>query len=140
MAEDLQEPGQPSRLGRLSTYDRPWVGRVGLGLGLMLWLLVTSAAFGAGLPNGLTVLILGGVIIFGEVWIERTGRRGSTFASAWHLSMRFAMGVVLVLLAVMRTDGWGTALLVVFGAWLIIPAIVLGGLLLRDVRETRSQL
>jgi hypothetical protein len=101
----------------------------------MLWLFITAVAFGAGLPNGLTVLIIGGVIIVGEVWIERSGRRGSTFASAWHLSVRFAMGLVLVVLAVVRSDGWGAALLIVFGAWLIVPAVLLGVLLLRDVRE-----
>ena len=45
---------------RLAKYERPWVGRVGLGLGLKLWLFVTAVAFGAGLANGLVLLIMGG--------------------------------------------------------------------------------
>lgn len=60
MAENVRASGRESALRRLAKYERPWVGRVGLGLGLKLWLFVTAVAFGAGLANGLVLLIMGG--------------------------------------------------------------------------------
>ena len=134
MAEELQDSGRENRLARLASYERPWVGRVGLALGLMVWLFVSAVAFGAGLANGLTILIMGGAFIFGEVWIERSGRRDSTLASVWRVSLRLAIGVALIVIAVVSSDGWGTALLMLFGAWLILPALLLGVLLLREAR------
>jgi len=75
-------------------------------------------------------------LIFGEVWIERgSGERHATMASVWRLSLRVAMGVTLVVLALVNADGSGAALLILFGAWLILAGLVLGAVLLRETRE-----
>ena len=124
-----------NRLVRFAEYERPWVGRTGLALGLMLWLFVSAVAFGVGLANGLAVLILGGALIFGEVWIERSGERHATFATVWHLSWRIALGVALVVLAIVSSSGWGAALLIFFGAWLLVPALLVATLLWRERRD-----
>ena len=78
VTDETTRSDRGNRLVRFAEYERPWVGRAGLALGVMLWLFVTAVAFGVGLANGLTILILGGTLIFGEVWIERSGERHPT--------------------------------------------------------------
>jgi hypothetical protein len=86
LADELPQSGRKNLLRQLAEHKRPWVGRVGLALGLVLWLFVTAVAFGAGVANGLAILIMGGAFILGEVWIERSGGRHPTLAVAWRLS------------------------------------------------------
>ena len=123
-----------NRLVRFAEYERPWVGRAGLALWLTLWLFVTAAAFGVGLANGLTILILGGTFIFGEVWLERSGERHPTFATVWRLSVRVALAAALVVLAIVNSDGWGAALLIFFAAWLVLPRLLLATIWWRQRR------
>jgi predicted MFS family arabinose efflux permease len=101
----------------------------------MLWLFVSAVAFGVGLANGLAILIIGGALIFGEVWIERSGERHATFATVWRLSWRIALGAALVVIAIVSSDGWGAALLIFFGAWLVLPAVLVATLWWRERRE-----
>jgi hypothetical protein len=139
VADELPQAGQKNRLQQLAEYKRPWVGRVGLALGLVLWLFVTAVAFGAGVANGLAILIMGGAFILGEVWIERSGGRHPTFATAWRLSLRVAIGIALIVIAVVASHGWGAALLILFGAWLILPALALSVLWLHETRREASK-
>jgi hypothetical protein len=124
-----------NRLVRLAEYEKPWVGRTGLALGVMLWLFVSAVAFGVGLANGIAILIIGGALIFGEVWIERRGERHATFATVWRLSWRIGLGAALVVIAIVSSDGWDAALLILFGAWLVLPALVVATLWWRERRE-----
>ena len=111
------------------------MGRAGLALGLTLWLFVSAVAFGVGLANGLTILILGGAFIFGELWIERSGERHPTFAIVWRVSLRIALGATIVVLAIASSGGWGTALLILFAAWLVVPALLVATIGWRERRE-----
>jgi hypothetical protein len=126
--------GRTNRLGRLAEYEAPWVGRVGLVLGLILWLFVSAAGFAAGLGDGLAISIVGGAFILGSVWIERSGERRPTFALVWHLSWRIAAGAALIVIALVNSDGWSAALLTVFGALLILPGVAGAALWVRETR------
>jgi hypothetical protein len=139
VADELPQAGRKNRLHQLAEYKRPWVGRVGLALGLVFWLFVTAVAFGAGIANGVAILIMGGAFILGEVWIERSGGRHPMFATAWRLSLRIAIGIALIVSAVVTSHGWGAALLSLAGAWLILPALVLGVLWLRETRQEANK-
>ena len=132
---DVAQSARRNRLIRFAEYERPWVGRTGLALGLMLWLFVSAVAFGVGLANGLAVLILGGALIFGEVWIERSGEGHATCATVSRLSWRIGLGVALVVLAIVSSNSWGAALLIFFGAWLLLPALLVATLSWRERRE-----
>jgi hypothetical protein len=135
VTNEMTRSGRANRLVRFAEYERPWVGRVGFALGLTLWLFVSAVAFGAGLANGLTILILGGAFIFGELWIERSGGRHPTFAIVWRVSLRIALGATLVVLAIASSEGWGTALLILFAAWLVAPALLVATIGWRERRE-----
>jgi hypothetical protein len=139
VADELPQSGRKNRLRQLAEYKRPWVGRVGLALGLVLWLFVTAVAFGVGIANGLAILIMGGAFILGEVWIERSGGRHPTFATAWRLSLRIAIGIALIMIAAVNSHGWGAALLTLFGVWLVLQALVLSVLWLRETRQEASK-
>jgi uncharacterized membrane protein HdeD (DUF308 family) len=134
MADGTSPPDQRNQLARLADYKRSWVGRVGLGLGLVLWLFVSAAGFAAGLANGLAISIVGGAFILGSVWIERSGERHPTFRLVWHLSWRIALGAALVVIAFVNADGWSAALLTAFGALLILPGVAGAALSLRETR------
>jgi hypothetical protein len=134
MADEMSQSGRRNRLGGLAGYKRPWVGRVGLVLGLVLWLFVSAAGFAAGLGTGLAISIVGGAFILGSVWIERSGERHPTFALVWHLSWRIALGAALFVIAFVNSDGWSAALLAIFGALLILPGVAVAGLWLRKTR------
>jgi hypothetical protein len=131
----MPQPGRRNRLAELAEYDRPWVGRVGLALVLLLWLFVSAVSFGVGVGVGLAVTIGGGTLILGEVWLERSGERHATLSVVWHLSWRVGMGAVLIVMAVVSSDGWGAVLLAAFGGLLVLPALVLAPLWLRETRE-----
>lgn len=131
----MRESKRKGRLQRIAEYDRPWVGRVGLALGLMLWLFVTAVAFAVGVAYGLAFLVVGGFLIFGEVWIERSRERHATFASIWRLSWSIGTGVTLLVIAVFKSEGWAAAVPAVFGAWMILTGLGLGALWLRERRE-----
>lgn len=139
VADELPQSFRRNRLRQLAEYKRPWVGRVGLALGLVLWLFVTAVAFGVGIANGLAILIMGGAFILGEVWIERSGGRHPTFATAWRLSLRIAIGIALIVIAAVNSHGWGAVLLTLFGAWLVLQALVLSALWLRETRQEASK-
>ncbi len=55
-----------NRLRRIADYERPWVGRVGLALVVVLWLFVTVVGFAVGVENGLALLIVGAALIVGK--------------------------------------------------------------------------
>jgi hypothetical protein len=135
VTDETKRSDRASRLVRFAEYERPWVGRAGLALGLTLWLFVTVVAFGAGLAKGLTILILGGAFIFGEVWIKRSGESHPTFATVWRLSLRIALAATLIVLAIVNSSGWGTALLIFFAAWLLLPALLVATIWWRERRE-----
>jgi hypothetical protein len=135
VTNEMTRSDRGNRLVRFAEYERPWVGRAGLALGLTLWLFVSAVAFGVGLANGLAILILGGAFIFGEVWIERSGERHPTFAIVWRVCLRIALGATLVVLAIVSADGWGTALLIFFAAWLVVPALLVATIWWRERYE-----
>jgi hypothetical protein len=99
----------------MADYERPWVGRVGLALIVVLWLFLTAVGFGAGVGTGLALLIVGAGLIAGEAWIERSAGRHVTFAVLWHLAWRIGVGALLIVVGVVRSDGWAVALPAVFG-------------------------
>jgi hypothetical protein len=134
MADETSPSGRRNRLSRLAEYKRPWVGRVGLALGLVLWLFVSAVGFAAGLANGLAISIVGGAFILGSVWLERSGGRRPKLALVWHLSWRIALGAALIVIAFVNADGWGAALLIVFGVLLILPGVAGAALWLREQR------
>jgi hypothetical protein len=111
-------------LGRLADYERPWVGRVGLALILALWLFVTVVGFAISARTGLAVLIVGGALIAGEVWIEQSRGRHATFALVWRLTWRIAVGVAVIASGVLGSDGWAAVVAATFGAWLILTGLV----------------
>lgn len=114
--------GRRNRLGRLAEYKAPWVGRVGLVLGLVLSLFVSAVGFAAGLANGLAISIVGGAFILGSVLISRGGERHPTYTVVWHLFWRIGLGAALIVIAFVNSDSWSAALLTVIGALLILPA------------------
>lgn len=134
MGDEISPSGRSNRLARLAEYRAPWVGRVGLVLGLVLWLFASAVGFAAGLGNGLAISIVGGAFILGSVWIERSGERHPIFALVWHLSWRIALGAALIVIALVNSDGWSAALLAVFGAFLILPGVAGAALWLRETR------
>ena len=119
---------------RIAGYERPWVGRVGLVLVVALWLFMTVAGFALGLATGLVFLIVGAVLIAGEVWIERDHGRHATVVMTWRLSWRIAIGLTLIILGIVRSESWGTALLAVIGAWLIVSGVVVARLRWLEIR------
>lgn len=121
-------------LRRMANYERPWVGRVGWALIVVLWLFVTAVGFGTGVGTGLAILIVGGALIAGEVWIDRSGERHATFALVWFLSWRIGLGVTAILLGVVGSEGWAIAVPAVLGGWLILSGLVFATLLWRQAR------
>jgi hypothetical protein len=111
-------------LHRVAEYERPWIGRVGLALVAVLWFFVTAVGFAVGVETGLAFLIVGAALIGGEVWIERSGRRHAKFVIVWRLSWRIGIGVAVIVLGAIRSDGWTGAVPAIFGAWLILSGLV----------------
>lgn len=113
----------------------PGWGRVGLALVLFLWLLFSVVGFAAGFGIGLAVAIVGGTLIFVEVWLERSGERHATFSVVWHLFVKVAAAATLIVSAVVNSDGWGVVLLTALAALILLPALLVATLWLRDTRE-----
>jgi hypothetical protein len=111
-------------LNRLAGYKRPWVGRVGLVLVVVLWLFVTAVGFAAGVVTGLALLIVGGAWIAGETWIERSGGRYATFRLVWHLCWRIGMGVAVIVVGAVSSNVWAAVVTAVYGTWLILSGLV----------------
>jgi hypothetical protein len=111
-------------LRRAAEYERPWIGRVGLALVVALWLFVTVVGFAVGVETGLAFLIVGGALIAGEVWIERSGKRHVKFMVVWRLSWRIGTGLAVIVVGAVSSDGWTTAVAAIFGAWLIFSGLV----------------
>ena len=124
-----------SWLGRVADYERPWVGCVGLALVTILWLFVTAVGFGVGMANGFAILIGGAVFIASEVWIERSGERHPRFVIAWRLGGRVGIGLLLIVLGIIRSDGWASVAMASFGGWLILSGFVLASALWLETRE-----
>jgi hypothetical protein len=122
-------------LGRIADYERPWVGRVGLALVIVLWLFGSAVGFGFGVANGLAVLIGGAAFISSEVWIERSGERHPKFVIAWRLGGRIGVGVLLIVLGIVRSRGWDSVVMASFGAWMILWGLVLASFLWLEPRE-----
>ena len=110
-------------LGRIAEYERPWVGRVGLALIVVLWLFITVVGFAADVATGLGFLIVGGALIVGEVWIERSGARHTTFVLVWRLFWRIGVGFVVIWIGAVSSDGWTVAVAVLLGSWLILSGL-----------------
>ncbi|MCY7301502.1 MAG: hypothetical protein LH654_00360 [Thermoleophilia bacterium] len=106
-------------LGRAAGYKAPWVGRTALALIIALWLFVTFVGFGVSAATGLEFLIVGGVLLVVEVWIERNGKGHSTFVLVWHLVWRVGMGAIVISKGV-ANGGWGLAIRALVGCWLIL--------------------
>ena len=135
MSNGTPQSGRRSLFARLAEYDRPWVGRVGLVLVVILWLLFSLAALAAGLRVGLAVVILGGALIAGEVWLDRNGERHPGIGFVWHSAWNIAAGAVLIGIAVVKWDGWSALIPGLFGAWLILWRLVLASVWLRVARD-----
>jgi MFS family permease len=126
-------------LGRLAEYERPWVGRVGFTLVLVLWLFLSVVAFASSLAIGLAFSVVTGAAILGEVWVRRSGERHATFAALWRLSWPIAAGVALIVIAFVNFHGWIAALiLTVLGALLILPRFTLAVLWWRETRQNST--
>jgi hypothetical protein len=123
---------------RIAEYERPWVGRVGLALVAVLWLFVAVVGFAVGVGTGLAFLIVGAALIVGEVWIERSGRRHVKFAVVWRLSWRIGIGIAVIVLGAIRSDGWTAAVAAVFGAWLILSGLVFARIRLLETRAVAA--
>jgi hypothetical protein len=115
-------------LRRVADYERPWVGRVGLALIVVLWLFVTAVGFAVGVETGFAFLIVGAALIVGEVWMERSGGRHATFVVVWRLSWRIGMGLVVIVLGAVSSDAWTAAVAAIFGAWWILSGLVVARL------------
>ena len=124
-----------SWLGRIADYDRPWVGRVGLALAIILWLFVAAVAFCRGPADRYAILIGGAVFISSEVWIERHGERHARFVIAWRLGGRIGIGLLLIVLGITGSHGWATVVMPSFGAWMILTGLVLARVLWRGTPE-----
>jgi hypothetical protein len=127
-----------SWLGRIADYERPWVGRAGLALVIILWLFVTAVGFGVGLANGFAILIGGAVFISSEVWIQRSGERHPRFVIAWRLGGRIGIGLLLIVLGIIRSHGWASVAMASFGAWMILWGLVLASVLWLATREAAA--
>ena len=123
---------------QIAEYERPWVGRVGLALVAVLWLFVTFVGFAVGVETGLAFLIVGAALIVGEVWIERSGMRHVKFVVVWHLSWRIGMGLAVIALGAIRSDGWTAAVAAIFGAWLILSGLVFARIRWLETRATAA--
>jgi hypothetical protein len=64
------------------------------------------------------------LLIAGEVWIERSGRRQVKFVVVWRLSWRIGLGLAVIVLGPVRSDGWTAAVAAIFSAWLILSGLV----------------
>jgi hypothetical protein len=124
-----------SWLGRIADYERPWVGRVGLALVIILWLFVSGAAVAVGVANGLAILIGGAALILGHVWSERNRELHPSLVIAWRLGVRIAIGAVVIVLGLVRSDGWAALAAAAFGAWLILAGVVVASALWLQTRE-----
>jgi hypothetical protein len=126
----VSETERPHWLVRLAEYDRPWVGRVGLGLILIVWAFAGLVAFAASVTIGLVVLVAGGVFIGIETLLER--KEGlAPYAFVWHTTVSLAAGLALVVIAIARWGTAGAAVYAVVGAWVIVWRLALVALWLR---------
>ena len=115
---------------RLADYERPWVGRLGLALLLVLWALVSLAGFASGIAVGLIFAFAGATSVVGEIWLEQKGERLAWVAFAWHTAWQIAAGALLIGIA-LATDGWSALLPGLIGAWLILFRIAIAAVLFR---------
>ena len=125
-----------SWLRRLDEYDRPWVGRVALALGVVLWLFVSVVGFAAGVGTGLAISIVGAAFILGEVWSARSGERHETVLLTWRLSWNIGLGAALIVVGAVSSDRWTVAVMAAFGAWLIVEGFVVARLRWLEIRTT----
>jgi hypothetical protein len=131
----MPQSGRRNLLAELAEYNRPWVGRIGLALVLLLWLFISAVAFGAGIGTGLAFAIGGAILILVEVWLQRSGERHATFSVVWHLLVKVAAAAVLIVSAVVSSDGWGVVVSIALAALILLPALLLAALWLRETRE-----
>src|ERR687892_2484518 len=94
----------------------------------MLWLFVTVVGFAVGLLTGFAFLIVGGALIAGEAWIERSGGRHASFVLVWRLSWRIGSGLAVIAVATVSSDGWTAAIGALLGAWLTLTGLVVARL------------
>jgi O-antigen/teichoic acid export membrane protein len=127
-----------TRLGRIADYQAPWVGRTGLALIVALWLLVTLVGFAVGVATGIGILIVGGALIGGEVWIARKGKTHPRFALVWRLAWRVGMGIFVISVGVPH-HGWGAVFPALLGSWLILTGLGQAWLDRRAVNAERGR-
>lgn len=125
-------------LRRMDEYERPWVGRVGLALGTVIWLFASVVGFAAGVGTGLAVSIAGAVFILGEVWSARSDERHAMLVAAWRLCWRIAAGAVVIVVGAVSSDGWTAAVAAMIGGWLILSGLLVPTLWWLQTRETAA--
>jgi hypothetical protein len=125
-------------LRRIAEYDRPWVGRVGLALVVVLWLFVTLVGFGVGVATGMAFVIVGAALIVGEVFVEQRGGRHVNFVLVWRLSWRIGTGLAVIVVGAVSSDGWTAAITAIFGAWLILSGLVVARIRWLEARRAES--